>query len=99
TEKPPHAITLRGSVIARRHDARTFDHQDHSPLRRPRPMNDSLRHHEALPRPQLHGAPFQVDEQPTLDDVEELVLVVVLVPVVLALNYAEPDDRVVHAAE
>ena len=35
-------------------------------------MDDPFRHHEALPRAQLHGAAFQVDEEATLDDEEEL---------------------------
>ena len=51
------------------------------------------------PGPEVHRAVFQVDEEPALDDVEELVLVVVLVPVVLAPDDAEPDDRVVDPAE
>src|SRR5271166_1628311 len=87
------------SAVARRHDARALDHEDHRPLRRPRAVDDSLGHHEALARRQLDGAALQVDQEPSLQDVEELILIVVLVPVVLALNDAEPDHRVVDPAE
>ena len=48
---------------------------------------------------QLDGAVFEVDDESTLDHVEELVEVIVLVPVIFALDDAEPDDRVVHLAE
>jgi len=41
---------------------------------------------------EVHGAVLQVDQEPAADDVEELVLVVVLVPVVLPLYDPEPDD-------
>ena len=38
------------------------------------------------------GASLEIDEKLPLDDVEELVEVVVLVPVILSLNHAEPHD-------
>ena len=62
-------------------------------------MDDPLGHHEALARRQFHGAALQVDEESPLHHIKELVLVVMLVPVILALQDAEPDDGVVHAAE
>src|SRR5687767_10567542 len=42
---------------------------------------------------------FEVDQQTPVHDVEELVLLVVVVPVELSLHDAEPDDAVVYAAE
>src|SRR5262249_43073777 len=74
-------------------------HEDDRPLGRPRAMHDALGHYEPLTRTQLHRAPFQIDEKATLHDVEKLILVIVLVPVVLALHDAEADDGIVHAAE
>ena len=53
----------------------------------------------ACPRPQIDGAIFHLDEEAAADDVEELVLVVVLVPVILALHGAEAHHGLVHLAQ
>ena len=45
-----------------------------------------------LARPEVRGAPFEVDQEPPTDDVEEFILGVVLVPVVFALHDPEPND-------
>ena len=42
---------------------------------------------------------FQIDEELAVDDIEKFVVVVVLVPVVLALDDAHANDRVVHFAK
>ena len=54
---------------------------------------------EALAGIELDGAVFEVDQEAALDDEEELVLAVVLVPVELAVQDAEADDAIVHPAE
>jgi hypothetical protein len=41
----------------------------------------------------------QVDKQLSLDHVEKLVVIVVLVTVILALNYAPANHRFVHLAK
>ena len=40
-----------------------------------------------------------VDQQLSLDHVEKLVVIVVLVPVILAFNYAQANHRFVHLAK
>jgi hypothetical protein len=62
-------------------------------------MPDSAGDDEALPGEQLHGVVVQVYEEATLDDIEELVLIGVCVPMVLALDDAQADHRVVHLTE
>src|SRR6266567_4591174 len=62
-------------------------------------MHDALRHRETLPRPELDRPPLEIDDPSSLDHVEELVLVVVLVPVEFTLHHAEAHDAVVHATE
>ena len=49
-------------------------------------MDHALRHGEALLRPELDRAPFEIDEELAVHYVEKLVLVVVLVPVKLAVE-------------
>ena len=61
-------------------------------------MHHALRHREALLRVELHPAAFELDYEFALDDVEELVLLVVLVPVEFALQHAHADHRVVDLA-
>ena len=62
-------------------------------------MLDALGHHYALPRVQRDGPVLEVDQELAGHAVEELVIVVVLVPVVFTLHDTEPHDRLVHLAE
>jgi hypothetical protein len=63
-------------------------------------VHDAPRHGVALLRVERHrvGA-LDVDEQPSFEDEEELVLDGVLVPVEVAVDDAEADDRVVDRRE
>ena len=54
-------------------------------------MHDLPGNHEALPGIQLHGTVFEIDQQLTLDYVEELVIHIMLVPVILAFNNAQAN--------
>src|SRR3954469_2280756 len=63
-------------------------------------VHDPARHRVALARLERHRlAALDVDHEPAVHDEEELVLVVVLVPVEVALDHAETDDGVVDARE
>src|SRR5512143_252160 len=62
-------------------------------------MLDTLRYHTAVPRLEIDHAIAQVNQEVTANDVEELVLSVVLVPMVLALDDTETDNGVVDLAE
>ena len=62
-------------------------------------MNDSSRDDKALLLDKLDAPILEIDDETTFDDKEELVVIVMLVPVVLALQDAETDDRIVHLAK
>jgi len=62
-------------------------------------MHHASGHGEALARTERDGAPVQVDLKAAIDDIEELVLFVVLVPVELALHDTKSYNAVVHPAE
>src|SRR4051794_10582620 len=63
-------------------------------------VHDPARHRVALARLERHRlAALDVDDEPAVHDEEELVLVVVAVPVEVALDHAEADDGVVDARE
>ncbi len=54
---------------------------------------------EAVMRFEGDGPVFQVNEEPSLEDEEELVFLVVLVPVEFSLHHAEANDTLVDPAE
>src|SRR5262245_28230658 len=83
--------------VSSRPDSRRFNHQDNRSFWRSRAMHDAVRHQKTLPGLQLHGAALEIDEKPPLDQIEELVFGVVLVPMELAVQYAETHDRVVDS--
>lgn len=62
-------------------------------------MEDGARYNESLARVKFDRFVFQIDQEPALDHVEELVLFVVLVPVVFTLDDANADDGAVDLAE
>ena len=64
-----------------------------------RPMQNTLGHDERLAGPEFHDTLLKVDEKASLDDKKEFVEIVVLVPVVIALDDPEPHDRFIHSTE
>ena len=62
-------------------------------------MHRSARHYHALAGRQFNRAALQINEQHTIQHEEELVIVVVLMPVVFALNDAGADNRFIHLAQ
>jgi len=59
-------------------------------------MPNPFRHDETLPRPKINDLVFKVDQEMAVENKEEFVDVIMLVPVVFALQNAQPHDRVVH---
>src|SRR5436190_4733678 len=104
---PSTASTLRPDpgtpsygLVAGRADAGRFDHDDRGPPRRTGAMHDAPRHRAGLVRAERDRlAAGDVDQQLAVDDEEELVLVVVLVPMELAVDHAEADRGIVDASE
>lgn len=62
-------------------------------------MEDALRNYEALARRQLNGAAFEVDQQRSFNNVEELIVVIMLVPLVFAFDHSEADYGIVYLTE
>ena len=62
-------------------------------------MHDSLRYDKALLPAKLDAPILEVYDEATVEDEEELVVVVVLVPVILTLQDAQPNHRVVDLAQ
>ncbi len=62
-------------------------------------MDDAFRNHKALPRLQLDNPIFKVDDEPAIQNEEELVIVVMFVPMILALHYTEPNHGIVDLAK
>jgi len=62
-------------------------------------MQDAARHDKALSCAEFDRTSFKIDDELALNDIEELVVGVVLVPVILALHHTESDHGVIHLAE
>ena len=59
-------------------------------------MPNPFRHDDTLPRSKINDLVFKIDQEMAVENKEEFVDVIMLVPVVFALQNAEPHDRVVH---
>ena len=73
-------------------------------------MHDAFGNDDSLARAEVDGARVvfcgggvlridEIDEQTAFDDVEELVLLLMVVPVIVSLDDAEANDGIVHVAE
>lgn len=62
-------------------------------------MPDAFGNDESLPWLQINRAIFEINDEVSLQDKEEFVVVIMFVPMVLTLHDAEANNRVVHLAE
>jgi hypothetical protein len=62
-------------------------------------VHNALWHDEALIGQKLNRAALDVDHEFSAQHEEELIVVIVLVPVVFALHYAKAHDGVIYLAE
>jgi hypothetical protein len=62
-------------------------------------MHHALWDDKALIGQELDRSTLEIDYESATQDVKKLIVIVVFVPVVLALHYAEPHDRIVHPAK
>jgi hypothetical protein len=73
-------------------------------------MHDAFGNDDSLTRAEGDGAGIllcggwvlrvdEIDEETAFDDVEELVLALMIVPVIASLDDAETNDRIVHVAK
>src|SRR6266436_3491367 len=80
-------------------DPSVFYHDYHRALRSPRAVPDTFGNDEALPRVESYRPPFEIDQKLTLNDVEKLVVLFVLVPMVFTTKNPQPHDCAIHLAE
>jgi hypothetical protein len=85
--------------IASGGDCRRLDHQNDGSLGGSCAVDDPFGHDKPLLRRELDSAILEIDDESAGKDKEELVVLVVLVPVVLTLHYTETDNRVVNSAK
>ncbi len=62
-------------------------------------MHHTFGNHESLQGLQVDRSVLEVDDEMSLEDEKELVVIVVLVPVIFALHHPDADHRVVHFAQ
>jgi hypothetical protein len=62
-------------------------------------MPDTFGNDKPLPRLEINRTIFQIDDEVPLQDKEELIVVVVFMPVILTLHDPEANNGVVHPAE
>src|SRR5262249_50990886 len=92
-------IVTRIGGVARRYNCRRLDHEHDAFFGCPRAMHHALWDNKALIGQELNRLPLEIDYESAAQDVKKLIIIVVFVPVVLALHYAEPHDGIVHPAK
>jgi hypothetical protein len=85
--------------ITGRNDAGVFHHQDDRSIRGAGAMLDAFGNDKSLLWLQINRAIFEIDEKVPLQDKEELVVIVMFVPMVLTLHDSQANNGVVHLAE
>jgi hypothetical protein len=88
-----------GLRISCRDDCRSFDHENDGALRRACAVNDPFRYDVSLLRLKIDRLIFEINDEVTVEDKEELIVIVMLVPVVLPLHHAKPGYGIVHFAK
>jgi len=62
-------------------------------------MQHAFGNDKSLSGRKVDRSPFQINQQPTFDNIEKFVVIIVLVPMILALDHADADDRRVDLAK
>src|SRR5262249_5966002 len=62
-------------------------------------MHHALWDDKTLIGQELDRSPLEIDYESAAQDIEKLIIIVVFVPMVLALQHAEPHDGIVHPAK
>lgn len=94
----PDSLTcdLLLASVADRNDARRLDHKDGGASECSGPMHDPFRNRAGLmPGQRDRFAVLDIDQQLAVEDEEEFVLVVVLVPMEISIDDPQADDGIV----
>lgn len=62
-------------------------------------MPHAFRHNEALTRQKVNRAIFEIDQEASVQNEEKFINVLVFVPMIFALHYRHPHDKIVHLAK
>jgi hypothetical protein len=62
-------------------------------------MHNPFWNNKTLAWQKLNGATFEVDDELSTQHEEELIIIVVLVPMVFPLHYAQANHRVIYLAK
>jgi len=62
-------------------------------------MAHTFRHDEALPGRKSDNAILEIDQEMSVENEKEFIDIIVFVPVIFALHYRHPDDRIIHLAQ
>src|SRR4029453_15969744 len=85
------------SSVTGSYDSGLLDHDHRAAYWHDRTMQHAGRDAEGLIRLEYNGVPaLQLDVELTLQEVEELVLLIVLVPVILPLHHSKADQDIAH---
>src|SRR5205823_7396017 len=102
--RPVAMVADRGSSsealrITGRNDGSSFHHQNNYSIRGAGAVLDAFGNDESLLWLQINRAILEIDDKVPLQDKEELVVIVIFVPVVLALHNPQANNGVVHLAK
>src|ERR1700730_3540654 len=82
-----------GRVLAPgRNDASILYHEDNGPLKSPSTMYYPLWNNDTLPRGEFQGSILKINEKLSFDNVEKLVLLIVLMPMIFTLHHANTNQ-------
>jgi hypothetical protein len=62
-------------------------------------MEHTFGNDKSLSWRQINGSALQINQEPAFNNVEKFVVIVVLVPIVFALDHADTDNRGVYLAK
>jgi len=85
--------------VSRRDHRASFDHEDYRSFRRSGSMQYALRDCKSLLRGKLDRLIFQIDEEPAINNIKELIFIVVFVPMEFTFDNAKPHDAVVDSTQ
>src|SRR5581483_2673477 len=85
--------------MAGRYDPDVLDHQNDATLGRASAVANATGHGKPLPRLQLDLSVLEIHEERALEHKEELIVIRVMMPVILALHDTQTDYRAIYLTQ
>jgi hypothetical protein len=86
-------------LIPGRDNPSIFDHQNDRSFRSTSAVEHTFGNNKSLSWWQINGSALQINQEPAFDYIEKFVVIIMLVPMVFALDHADTDYRGVYLAE